>query len=67
MAEDPVTALADLVKEVFLWFTDPTKFTALTREAKIEKLQNALLVALKHHAGPAADLIYSELRKLSDS
>lgn len=67
MANDPVTALADLVKEVFLWFTDPTKFAALTREAKIEKLQNGLLVALKNHAGPAADLMYNELRKLSDS
>ena len=67
MANDPVTALADLVKEVFMWFTDPTKFQALTLDMKLEKLSNALKVALDARAMDAADLIYAELRRLSDT
>ena len=65
MANDPITALADLVKEVFLWFTDPTKFQSLTRESKLEKLSEALKIALDNKAYGAADLIYAELRRLS--
>ena len=62
-----VGAVAQLLAEVFAWFTDPTKFTQLKLENKLEKLSNALKVALDNHAMDAADIIYAELRRLSDS
>ncbi len=62
-----VGAVATLLAEVFTWFTDPTKFAQMKLENKLEKLQNALKVALDNRAMDAADLIYAELRRLSDT
>lgn len=67
MANDPATAIADLLKEVFVWFTDPTQFATLKREVQLEKLQDALQVALDNRAMDAADVIYAELRKRTAS
>jgi hypothetical protein len=65
MAGDPITAIATLLNTVLTWVFDPAGYAKLTREAKIEKLMDALQVALDARALDAVDLIFVELRKLS--
>jgi hypothetical protein len=62
-----VGAVATLLAEVFAWLTDPSKFAQLKLENKLEKLQDALKVALDNKALDAADIIYNELRRLSST
>jgi hypothetical protein len=65
MAGAPGEEYAKLLAEVFAWFTDPTKFAQLKLEAKLDKLSTALTTCLNNRDLVAADLIYAELRKLS--
>jgi hypothetical protein len=60
-----ITAIATLLNTVLAWVFDPAGYAALTREAKLEKLNKALKVALDNNALDAVDLIFAEYRKLS--
>lgn len=62
-----IGAVATLFTEVFSWVTDPTKYQTLSREGKLAKLQEALKTALDNRHMDAADLLYGELRRMSES
>ena len=65
MAVGDVGAVAQLLNTVLTWLFDPAGYSKLTREAKLAKLMEALKVALDNGAYDAADLVFTELRRLS--
>lgn len=60
-----VGAVAELLNLLASWFLKPEGYQTLTRENKLKALLEALKVALDAKAFGAADLIFQELRKLS--
>lgn len=60
-------AIATLLNTIVSWFLEPDGYAQLTREKKLEQLHGALQVALDNHADDAANLIFRELRRLSQS
>jgi hypothetical protein len=64
MAGIPGEDYARLLVEIFTWVTDPTKYAALSREKKLEKLRDALTVCLDNRDMAGADVLFAEYRKL---
>jgi hypothetical protein len=62
-----VGAVAALLNTLAMWALDPAGLKQLTRDQKLEKLKNGLLVALDANAFDAADLIFAELRRMHES
>lgn len=60
-----VGAVAELLNTWSKWVLDPSGFSAMTREQKLEHFHKALLTALSANAFDAADAIFAELRRLS--
>ncbi len=60
-----VGLVAQLLNTLASWALSPDGYSKMRREDKIEKLQDALKVALDNKAYAAADLVFAELRKLS--
>ena len=60
-----VGAVATLLNTLAQWFFDPNGYQELSREKKLEKIHAAMLVAVETGAWPAADLLFSELKRLS--
>jgi hypothetical protein len=49
------------------WVLDPSGFSTMTREQKLDHLHKALLTALQANALDAADGVFAELRRLSQT
>lgn len=62
-----VGAVAELLNTWSKWVLDPAGLSTMTREQKLEHFHKALLTALSANAYDAADAVYAELRRLSQT
>ena len=62
-----IGSVADLLSTWSKWVLDPSGFSTMTREQKLDHLHKALLTALSANAYDAADAVYAELRRLSQT
>ena len=73
MAGDPITALADLVRDAFKFATDPGGFENMKLEHQIEVVHAAIVVARAARARGEAgadntlDALFDRYRELSKS
>jgi len=67
MAVDPITAIADLVREAFKFATDPGGFENMKLEHQIQVIHAAITVARIKGDVPALDLLFDKYRELSKS
>lgn len=62
-----VASVADLLNTWSKWIVDPTGLASMTREEKLAHFHTALIVAIQNKAWAAADGIYAELKRLSQT
>jgi hypothetical protein len=62
MAGDPITALSELVKEVFGFAVDSDGYTKMSRNAKLERWGAAYATALDHGDMAICDAILDIMR-----
>ena len=62
-----IGAVAELLNTWSKWVLDPTGFSTLTREQKLEHLHKALLTAIQANALDAADGVFAALKRLSQT
>jgi hypothetical protein len=62
-----VGAVATLLNTLASWFLNPNGYATLSREDKLAKLHDGLKTALDAGAYDAADLVFAELRRLSQT
>jgi hypothetical protein len=58
-------AVATLLNTLAAWALSPDGYQKVSREIKLARLREGLVVALDNQAWDAADLIMAEYRKLS--
>jgi hypothetical protein len=62
-----VGAVAILINTLASWFLKPDGYAAMSREEKLATLHASLKTALDAGAYDAADLVFAELRRLSQT
>lgn len=67
MASDPITAIADLVREAFKFATDPGGFENMKLEHQLEVIHAAVMVARTQGDTDTIDALFDRYRELSKS
>lgn len=67
MAGDPITAIAELVREAFKFATDPGGFENMKLEHQVNVIHAAMIVARAKGDTDTEDMLFEKYRELSKS